>query len=55
MLFKEFTFLEADIADRDAMSLFFASHSIRSVVHLAAQAGLFAKHMRIVGSTSQGF
>jgi UDP-glucuronate 4-epimerase len=37
---KEFTFVKADIADREAMSSVFASHPIHSVVHLAAQAGV---------------
>jgi UDP-glucuronate 4-epimerase len=38
--FKQFTFVKADVADRTALSSIFSSHSIRSVVHLAAQAGV---------------
>ena len=38
--YKEFTFVKADIADREAMSSAFASHPVHSVVHLAAQAGV---------------
>jgi UDP-glucuronate 4-epimerase len=37
---KNFTFLKADLVDRDALSSAFASYPIRSVVHLAAQAGV---------------
>lgn len=37
---REFTFMRADIANREAMSSIFASHPIHSVVHLAAQAGV---------------
>ena len=38
--FKEFSFVKADVADRAALSSVFSSHSIRVVVHLAAQAGV---------------
>ncbi len=37
---KQFTFVKADVADRDALSSVFSSHSITAVVHLAAQAGV---------------
>ena len=37
---KQFTFVKADVADREALSSAFSSYSIRSVVHLAAQAGV---------------
>jgi UDP-glucuronate 4-epimerase len=39
-LFKNFTFLKVDVADREALYSVFSSSSIRSVVHLAAQAGV---------------
>lgn len=38
--FKDFIFVKADIANREAMYSVFASHPFRSVVHLAAQAGV---------------
>ncbi|MDQ6732709.1 MAG: SDR family NAD(P)-dependent oxidoreductase, partial [Nitrospirota bacterium] len=37
---KQFTFVKADLADRDALSSVFSSHSISAVVNLAAQAGV---------------
>lgn len=37
---KGFTFEKIDIADRQAVAEFFARHSIRDVVHLAAQPGV---------------
>jgi UDP-glucuronate 4-epimerase len=37
---KQFTFVKADVADREALSSALSSYSIRSVVHLAAQAGI---------------
>lgn len=38
--FKNFKFIQADIADRVAMETFFRSEKIERVVHLAAQAGV---------------
>jgi UDP-glucuronate 4-epimerase len=38
--FKSFTFVKADIANREALSSVFASHPVYSVIHLAAQAGV---------------
>lgn len=38
--FKNFKFIQADIADRVAMETFFRSEKIDCVVHLAAQAGV---------------
>ena len=37
---KQFTFVKADLADRDALASVFSSHSISAVVNLAAQAGV---------------
>ena len=37
---KQFTFVKTDLADRDALSTLFGSHSISAVVNLAAQAGV---------------
>jgi len=38
--FSHFSFIKADIADRDVMSALFASNAFDSVVNLAAQAGV---------------
>ena len=38
--FKKFSFVKADVVDRAALSSVFSSHTIRLVVHLAAQAGV---------------
>src|SRR5687768_15121570 len=38
--FERFTFVEADVADRSALTSVFSGHPIRVVVHLAAQAGV---------------
>lgn len=37
---KHFTFIKADVADREALATTFASSSLDAVVHLAAQAGV---------------
>ena len=37
---KKFTFVKADLADRDALSSVFSSYSISAVINLAAQAGV---------------
>jgi UDP-glucuronate 4-epimerase len=36
----DFTFIEADLADRDAMASLFAQHRFQRVIHLGAQAGV---------------
>jgi UDP-glucuronate 4-epimerase len=38
--FERFTFVHADVADREAMARVFSEHRPRRVVHLAAQAGV---------------
>src|SRR5687767_13319214 len=38
--FERFTFIRADVADREAMTGAFAEHRPSRVVHLAAQAGV---------------
>ena len=38
--FKKFSFVKTDVVDRAALSSVFSSHTIRLVVHLAAQAGV---------------
>ena len=37
---SRFSFVEADLADREAIAALFAQHRFTEVVHLAAQAGV---------------
>ncbi|WP_035678539.1 SDR family NAD(P)-dependent oxidoreductase, partial [Bradyrhizobium liaoningense] len=37
---SRFSFVEADLADREAMAALFAEHRFAKVVHMAAQAGV---------------